>query len=561
MSPFKSSNRACFKRVSILTFKGVRKSISMKLVTGVGSLPLIMVAAQIQAARKNYPATFIVTIIVCAAMIWMFSGSPNSAALVASGAVLAAVSVVSLRMWRRDRAKGWVVTDATRSITENVLLAGATSVAWSIMLICGLDRASPEQAIIISAMTIGVMCVGALGWLTIPMASLSFIGGATIVVVVGTPMIDTPLPPAMYVFLALFVLMLVKTILPQGQLFIDNFYAGIRLIDAAHEKSAIEMEAERERETMAIAVERERVQSQMIVARVDAAAREEAAELRHAATMRFAEQFQETIVQAVAAFATAIDRSGSSARKIAQISAVSAEQACLATARAKDTEMTAVHMLDKAVSLTRSVDLVTAMIANQSQLSAEAASSTKESSLAIATLVTHTDGIDTILAMISELTAKTNLLALNAAIEASRAGDAGRGFAVVANEVKSLALQSRRAADEIGRQVMDMRDFVKSVAAINIRIAEKIRGVSSIAIEIDAAMADQQRSTRSIEHHATIAQIGTTELRAGVDATEHAAGESAALSQVMSVDAAALIEQSQSMARAATAFLLELHAA
>ena len=73
-----------------------------------------------------------------------------------------------------------------------------------------------------------------------------------------------------------------------------------------------------------------------------------------------------------------------------------------------------------------------------------------------------------IVGVISELAAKTNLLALNASIESIRAGDRGRGFALVADEVRKLAEHASDASREI-TTLLDLIEFTAKEAARNIQ--------------------------------------------------------------------------------------------
>jgi len=69
-----------------------------------------------------------------------------------------------------------------------------------------------------------------------------------------------------------------------------------------------------------------------------------------------------------------------------------------------------------------------------------------------------------ILEFIRRISKQTNLLGLNAAIEAARAGEQGRGFSVVAGEIRKLADESNRSANEISAILLKFQAIVDKIA-------------------------------------------------------------------------------------------------
>ena len=85
-------------------------------------------------------------------------------------------------------------------------------------------------------------------------------------------------------------------------------------------------------------------------------------------------------------------------------------------------------------------------------------------------MITHksVEEIRSVLEVITDITGQTNLLSLNASIEAARAGEFGKGFSVVATEIRRLAEQSERSANNINTIISDLlSNFNKIIESLS----------------------------------------------------------------------------------------------
>jgi methyl-accepting chemotaxis protein/PAS domain-containing protein len=116
--------------------------------------------------------------------------------------------------------------------------------------------------------------------------------------------------------------------------------------------------------------------------------------------------------------------------------------------------------------------------------------------------------IGDVVKLIRGIAEQTNLLALNATIEAARAGEVGRGFAVVAAEVKSLAVATAKATEDISNQILEVQNSTgKAVGAIG-RIAHRMGEINEYTSAAAASVEQQTAATSEISHNVSGAVEG-----------------------------------------------------
>jgi methyl-accepting chemotaxis protein len=162
--------------------------------------------------------------------------------------------------------------------------------------------------------------------------------------------------------------------------------------------------------------------------------------------------------------------------------------------------------------LSASIDEISRQLGQTNNLVGIAVTEASATNDQIGSLANAAQKIGDVVKLIQDVAGQTNLLALNATIEAARAGEAGRGFAVVASEVKSLAVQTAKATEEIAGQIAGVQASTGAAVEAIRRIADRMREINNHTAAVAASVQQQNAATGEISQNVASAAAGTKEI-------------------------------------------------
>jgi methyl-accepting chemotaxis protein len=455
-----------------------------------------LMLAQLQAAGRSHVSVFLsglLTMWPALAILWFGGANPQFAQY--SVPLYTIAVIVGFRV--HVRIKEYVVEAdpdgryllfLRRLFVLQVMVAASS---WVMLLADIWSYPHDIGLIVAAAMTFGMIAVGALIYLSLPAAMITWLSIMTIggTLVAGYSGIE--LPWFFHAGIALFGVSLFRIGMLQWRSFmqsLDNaqaFAASQERYFAAEQERLEAVEAERHNTSAARSEERKQAEAD-----------------RRQAMQTLASEFEKSVHSIIDLMEQAVRAVGESSQQLASIGTQTRERTD-AMADMAGNMSNAIQMVAAAArQLSESSDSISGQVHDQVAASEAATTSSKQGSGVMAHLAGEAEKVGEIAAMIQDVASKTNLLALNATIEAARAGEAGRGFAVVAQEVKSLASQTHGAIGSVTETVTTIKDQMDNAARMVGSVALQMNNVQAGANNIASAITQQQAATRDISSHA-----------------------------------------------------------
>jgi methyl-accepting chemotaxis protein len=240
---------------------------------------------------------------------------------------------------------------------------------------------------------------------------------------------------------------------------------------------------------------------------------------RERASLQEQQQRRTSIEQAIAAFrqrvedllstvATGAMAMRSTAATLLVSSGKTAQRAEGAVSTSNESSTNVETAAVAADELSSSIEEISRQLAKTTTIVRSAVDEAQGTNAQIAALSQAAQKIGDVIKLIRTIAGQTNLLALNATIEAARAGEAGKGFAVVASEVKSLAVQTAKATEDISKLIGAVQSSTGSAVEAIGRIAGRMQEIDSYATAVSAAVHEQSAATSEISQNVASAADG-----------------------------------------------------
>ncbi len=228
-------------------------------------------------------------------------------------------------------------------------------------------------------------------------------------------------------------------------------------------------------------------------------------------------------------------------REATHVLATSAQQSAMANEQASaihETGATVAEIAQTSRQATSFADTVISGASRSDSLSAEGQKVVDESvaameklseqvkaiALAITDLNEQTLQIGDIITTVKDVAEQSNLLALNASIEAAKAGDQGRGFAVVAMEMRTLAEQSKMAANQVRALLGEVQKGTRAAVTATEEGSRRALAAMELAQSAGAAikglsdlMRDSSSAARQIAGYTSQLTIGVEQIAAEIN--------------------------------------------